>query len=53
MFEAGAAGWVIDPHAPVAHSALQSLIPIGIYAAVHAFAVWIFNLEAAQIAEEL
>lgn len=45
--------WVIDPQAPVAGGALRIVVPIAIYVAVCAFAVWIFNREAPRIAEEL
>jgi ABC-2 type transport system permease protein len=49
--------WVIDPGAPgpvaAAGSWVKLLAPAGVYAAVCAFAVWVFNREAPRIAEEL
>jgi ABC-2 type transport system permease protein len=50
--------WIIDPAAPgaleaVGNSYAKLLIPAGIFIAVAAFAIWIFNREAPRIAEEL
>jgi ABC-2 type transport system permease protein len=48
---------VIDPTAPgpfeLADGALYVLVPIAIYIAVCALAVWVFNREAPRIAEQL
>ncbi|HEX6460665.1 MAG TPA: ABC transporter permease [Thermoleophilaceae bacterium] len=49
--------WIIDPSAPgpaaAAGGAAHLIAPIAIYAAVCAFAVWIFRREAPRIAEQL
>jgi ABC-2 type transport system permease protein len=56
LFELGRR-WVIDPTAPtpaaVAGGHTRLIVPLAIYLAVCAFAVWIFNREAPRIAEEL
>jgi ABC-2 type transport system permease protein len=44
---------VIDSTAPVTGGALEIVVPVAIYVAVCAFAVWIFNRLAPQIAEAL
>jgi ABC-2 type transport system permease protein len=49
--------WIIDPSAPgpaaAAGGAVHLIAPIAIYAAVCAFAVWVFRREAPRIAEQL
>jgi ABC-2 type transport system permease protein len=49
--------WVIDPGAPGPEAAsgggLALLVPVAVFVAVCAFAVWIFRREAPRIAEEL
>jgi ABC-2 type transport system permease protein len=47
--------WVIDPDAPwpIASGSLSLAVPAVTFAAVCAFAVWIFRREAPRIAEEL
>jgi ABC-2 type transport system permease protein len=49
--------WIIDPSAPgpvsVAGGFAGLLVPMALFAAICAFAVWIFNREAPRIAEEL
>jgi ABC-2 type transport system permease protein len=45
--------WVVQPDAPVQHSALDLAVPGAIYAAICVLAVWVFNREAPRIAEEL
>jgi ABC-2 type transport system permease protein len=45
--------WVIDPSAHVYVTPLAVLGPIAIFAAVCAFAAWVFSREAPRIAEEL
>ena len=49
--------WIVDPGAPgpvaITGGWGRLLIPIGIYAAVCAFAVWVFKREAPRIAEEV
>jgi ABC-2 type transport system permease protein len=45
--------WVIDPTAPVLGGTLRVLVPIAIFAAVCALAVWVFRREAPRIAEAL
>jgi ABC-2 type transport system permease protein len=45
--------WVIDPRAPVDGGALRIVVPIALYLAICASAVWIFNREAPRVAEEL
>jgi ABC-2 type transport system permease protein len=56
LFEA-ARKWVIDPSAqgPVAATGgwARLMIPVGIFLAICAYAVWIFNRQAPRIAEEL
>ena len=49
--------WIIDPNAPhmtdLVGGRAQLLIPLAIYVAICALAVWIFNREAPRIAEQL
>jgi ABC-2 type transport system permease protein len=49
--------WIVDPSAPGALETAGSwaalLIPAGVFVAICAFAVWVFDREAARIAEEL
>jgi ABC-2 type transport system permease protein len=49
--------WLIDPAAPGAADAIGGfpwwLLPVGAFAAVCAFGLWIFNREAPRIAERL
>jgi ABC-type polysaccharide/polyol phosphate export permease len=45
--------WVVQPDAPVQHSALDLAVPAAIYALVCGLAVWVFSREAPRIAEEL
>ena len=49
--------WVIDPSAPplssITGSTIELFIPVVVFIAVCAYAVWIFNREAPRIAEEL
>ncbi len=45
--------WVIDPTAPVLGGTLRVLVPIAVFAAVCALAVWVFRREAPRIAEAL
>jgi ABC-2 type transport system permease protein len=45
--------WVIDPRAPISGGVLHVVIPVVLYLAVCALAVWIFNREAPRIAESL
>jgi ABC-2 type transport system permease protein len=45
--------WIIDPAAPVRGGAIVVIVPIVLYVAICAVAVWAFNREAPRIAEEL
>lgn len=49
--------WLIDPSAPGAATAIGGfpwwLLPLGIFVAVCAFGLWVFNHEAPRIAERL
>jgi len=45
--------WLIDPAAPVSGGTLRIAVPVFVYAAVVAAAVWIFRREAPRIAEAL
>ncbi|HEX5194866.1 MAG TPA: ABC transporter permease [Solirubrobacteraceae bacterium] len=45
--------WVIQPNAPIQHSAFDLVVPIAISAAICGLAVWVFNREAPRIAEAL
>ena len=49
--------WVIDPGAPgpvaASNGGLALLVPVGLFVAVCALAVWVFRREAPRIAEEL
>jgi ABC-type polysaccharide/polyol phosphate export permease len=45
--------WVIDPTAPVEGGTLRVLVPIALFAAICALAVWVFRREAPRIAEAL
>jgi ABC-2 type transport system permease protein len=45
--------WLIDPAAPVRGGAVVVIVPIVLYVAICAAAVWVFNREAPRIAEEL
>jgi ABC-2 type transport system permease protein len=49
--------WLIDPDAPGAAAAIGGspwwLLPLGVFVAVCAFGLWIFNHEAPRIAERL
>jgi ABC-2 type transport system permease protein len=45
--------WVIDPTAPVEGGALRVVVPIAIFVAVCALAVWVFRREVPRIAEAL
>ena len=45
--------WIIDPHAPIETGLAEILVPIALYLAICALAVWIFRREAPRIAEEL
>jgi ABC-2 type transport system permease protein len=52
-----ARAWLIDPGAPGATEAIGGfpwwLLPLGVFVAVCAFGLWIFNREAPRIAERL
>jgi ABC-2 type transport system permease protein len=49
--------WIIDPSAPSAVEAIGgwgwALLPAGVFVAVCAFGLWVFNHEAPRIAERL
>ena len=45
--------WVIDPSAPVDGGVVNVLVPLAIYLAICAIAVWVFRREAPRIAEAL
>ena len=45
--------WMIDPAAPISGGALRIAVPIALYLAIVAAAVWVFNREAPRIAEAL
>jgi ABC-2 type transport system permease protein len=45
--------WIIDPGAPLDGGLLRALVPLIIYTAVCALAVWVFRREAPRIAEAL
>jgi ABC-2 type transport system permease protein len=45
--------WLIDPTAPISGGALRIAVPIALYLAIVAAAVWVFNREAPRIAEAL
>jgi ABC-2 type transport system permease protein len=49
--------WIIDPTAPGAVAAIGgwewALLPVGVFVAVCAFGLWVFNHEAPRIAERL
>jgi ABC-2 type transport system permease protein len=45
--------WVIDPNAAVTGGLWHIMVPIVLYVAVCALAVWVFNREAPRIAESL
>jgi ABC-2 type transport system permease protein len=45
--------WVIQPDAPVQHSAFDIVVPLALYVLICGLAVWVFNREAPRIAEAL